>query len=544
MLEVDSASRPKEDIVGPNFPPHLVLIVEPRIMQRLRGGRRPALDSLKDHIFDVMAKEFRDLGCGTIRLANADDKKADRTPPISARTHGVIVNPVYTEDLHPQAQAALSSIGPNETESHQSFIKRRDTLVKYLPEITPTLKAPIPIPFLRTVGSKVQRNLQIAHSYYLNMVLRGDEDGLIAAMAENFASHFGWMGMAKFGSTVLLDVPYKYLNGDARAGGARLYTLEGGNVFIPFEELAGELVPRASTTDLPESKQDPSLKIPAYVWKNSPVVEALRMFAEFAGRRGLIRPPVLVDQYVQGALPKRVVKHVAGFGKQAEGAFYGFDDDLFIPGFSDHPGVAVITRSGKWGTVKTNIQAEDLNAAKPTEDFGNVVSIGMAGVEFQGSSVEAIELVNTQPKLIAKDPQRFGIRRDYNPTQAIMYQLHLHNLLDARSLPQGIFPIPWDFRNHPVGSCGKDSMLRLLEYATVNGIDQWKERGMVDRIAFCYLPNHGQVIFIFRTPAEGPIQIMSDTLSLLDKATFIRTPMVRLALAKDPSNYPELVMAS
>lgn len=533
LQEVESASRP-----------NLVLIVKPRIMQRLRDGRKPALDSLKDQIFDVMAEGFRDLGCGTTRLADADDKKGKRTPPISARTHGVIVNPVYTDDLHPEARRVLSSIDPTETERQQSFIDRRDTLVEYLPEITPTLTEPLPIPFLRTVGSKVQRNLEIEHPYYLNMVLRGDEDGLIAAMAENFAPHFGWMGMVKFGSTVLLDVPYKYLNGHTRAESARLYTLEGGNIFIPFEELAGELVPRASTTDLPKSKEDTSLTIPAYVWKKSPVVEALRMFAEFAGQRGLVRPQVLVAEYGRGGLLKRVVRKVAGYGIQAEAAFYGFDDGLFIPGFSDHPGVAVITRSGKWGTVKTNIQPADLNAAKPTEDFGNVVSIGMAGVEFQGSSVEAIELVNTQQKLIAKDPQRFGISKDYVRTQPIIFQLHLHNLLDARYLPQGIFPIPWDFRNHPVGSCGKDSMMHLLEYATVNGIDKWKERGMVDRIAFCYLPDHGQVIFVFRTPTESPSEVMSDALRLLDKATIIRTPMVRLALAKDPSNYPELAIAA
>ena len=524
--------------------PHLILIDGPQVMEKLRDGKKPALDTLRHNLFNSLARGFENLGCETIRLADADDRTADRNPLVSAITHAAVVNPVYTDGLHPEARIALASIDPNETERDRSFLDRRDTLVKRLPEITPTLRSPIPTPFLRSIGRSVGRHLGIPKPFFMNMVFRGDPDGLIACMPENFSPHFGWMGMAKFGSTALVDVPYSYTDGHARTDGVRLYTLEGGNIYAPIEELAGEIVPRASTTDLPRSLVDESLTIPAYVWQSSAVVEALGMSAKFAGQKGLIRPRVLVGQYVHGGLLQNMVIKVADYAQQAEGASYGWDDNMFIPGFSDKQGVHIITRSGQWGTVKTNIQPSDLNAAKSTSDFGNVVSIGMSGVKFKGSSVEAIELVNTQPKLIAKDPQRFGIRKDYVMTQPIQYQLHLHNLIDHRYHPDRIFSIPWDFRNHPVGSCGKDSMVRLLEYGTIYGIDEWKNRGMVDRIAFIYIPNHGQLIFVFRTPTEEPIEVMKDALSLLDKATFIRTPMVRLALASDPDNYPELSITS
>ncbi|MBI2597549.1 hypothetical protein HYW41_05335 [Candidatus Daviesbacteria bacterium] len=521
--------------------PGLVLIKNPQVMKGFRDGRRSALDALKRDIFDLLSEGFGNRGCQTIRLAAADDRTGDKILPA---THLAVVNPVFTGDLHPEVRAALSSIDPSETEEDLSFIKRRDTLAARLPEITPTILKPIPTPFLRSIGRRVGKYFNVPEPYFINMVFRGDQDHLIRDMAANFASHFGWMGMTKLGSTVVADVPYDYSDGVAVADGARLCTLEGGNVFVPFEELAEELVLRASTTELPKSLTDESLTIPAYLWQRSAVVQALAMLSEFAGKKGLIHPPVLVDNYIHGEILKALVKNVAKFGQAAEGAYVGYDDDLLIPGFTNEPGTTVITRSGQWGTVKTNIKQGDLNAAKPTKDFENVVSIGMSGVEFRGSSVEAIELVNTQLALIARDHARFGLRKGFDWVPPIIFQLHLHNLIDHRYLPEKIFSIPWDVNNHPVGSCGKDSMKHLVESATAAAIDEWKKHGMVDRIAFTYIPNHGQIIFVFRTPDEEPVEVMRDTLGLLEKATFIPTPMVRLALAKDPDNYPKLSIAA
>lgn len=518
--------------------PYLILIKKPQVMERLRDRRRPALEKLKCDIFDLLTEGFGNKGCQTIRLASADDRTGNKPP----MTHLAVVNPIFTGDLHPDVQTALSTIDPNESVGDLSFTQRRNTLASLLPEITPTILKPIPTPFLRSIGRRMGKYFG-PEPYFVNMAFRGDPDGLIASLPPNFTPHFGWMGMAKFGSTVHIDVPYRYQGNHATAEEARLYTLEGGNILVPLEELAEELVLRASTTDLPKSLTDESLTIPTYLWERSPIVRALARFGEFAGKKKLIHPPVLVDNYIHGGMLKKLVKSVAKMGQAAEGAFVGYDDGLLIPGFTNEPGTSVITRSGQFGTVKTNIQPQDLNAAKPTNWFGNVVSIGMSGKEFAGSSVEAIELVNTQLVLMAKDPVRFGIRKGFDWVPPMIFQLHLHNLIDRRYLPEKIFSIPWDANNHPVGSCGKDSMKRLVEYATAHGIDEWKKRGMTDRIAFTYIPNHGQIIFVFRTPNEDPIKVTRDALELLDRSKFIPTPMVRLALAKDTGNYPEISIA-
>lgn len=258
-------------------------------------------------------------------------------------------------------------------------------------------------------------------------------------------------------------------------------------------------------------------------WRRSEVVNGLRYLGKFLGEkeRDLLSPPIAIQNLARGRKLIRVLKSVARFSRQAEGAFMAFDPEIQIDAV-DIPwtGTTVVTSSGRFGAIKTKLGYQDLVTAIPAkkispEDEAKVLVVPVTEQKVRGPSVEAEEFTHPLLDLALENSDRYLIRlqrvkEGYVKSEqgnrivpTVRGIIHLHRGISIVEGIKDIFEI--DTSEFPAFGCGVDLMQEMSRRVIKIATDTWIERGRKDKAVIFNVPNHGYNIVLFWTENENGI---------------------------------------
>jgi hypothetical protein len=212
-----------------------------------------------------------------------------------------------------------------------------------------------------------------------------------------------------------------------------------------------------------------------------------------------------------------VGERLAGFSRQAEGAFVSFvpyrqqhlNDALKLPWTGFH----LVTISGKFGAVKTNLGKDDLAAIGAFYKDGLVGVIPVEGIEPRGPSAEVYELSDSQNELAEDLEDEFLYRLAkvdggyvFNPegpitVPGIRGAFHSHR--QYRILrPDKVIEVSVGLKEYPPFPCGSDKTHQLSKEKMREVLERWERGGRQAIGAVVELADHGSHLFFFWTVNE------------------------------------------
>lgn len=498
--------------------PTLVTIDQPQVLTKDVSIISP-LHRLTRELQNQITARFGNEDCRTIpwqppKLPRKGIlfRRGHTTPDVTTQ-HAVILNPVLLGKLHPEIEEALADTISANPRFSDDEIKRR--LKENLPE---------KFPFIKSVGSDVCDDVGITTGEqkelfpnFVNCVAIDDTNGVIRRLSTKWIQILEQSFMAKLGSFKNVIVPYvkddQYITADTFI----MSTLEGGTPKTNLDELASLLMAFGSTkpAEKPEPMQGQS--IAKEQWTQSNVVNGLISLGRFLGNNDLLSPPVKIEDYVKGWKLRIMLEKLAGYSKQAEGAFMAFDPEIQSAiGEQILTGVPIVTCSGKFGAVKTNLSYEDLVAiALRLGEKNTMYSLPVGDKKPNGASVEADEFMRPIYKLAKKDTDKYtvklsrvfdaqgqliGYRKDPKGdivAPAIRGIIHKHRGLQYAASDGSILKLEIDIQKYPPSGCGSDGMQETSEEMMIMAIDEWKKQGCVASAAEFGVTNHGSNTLIF-----------------------------------------------
>lgn len=438
--------------------PTLILLKE---IQKVNKNMDKSIENLRDHIYEILVQEFKEHNCQVILWKKEQDKKVKNN-------YAIIINPVFLGKLDPKVEEVLKN---------NKLPEDNEILKEYLPEVNP--------PFAISIGRDVCKNLEIypeLHPNFINLVFIEDNIN-IHSLSSNTKVQLIRFLMAKLGAFKNIIVPYKEKN--ISKNKVILGTLEGGHPSLEIKDLAERLMVFGSCKEV-GGYEVIDWEIKENIWKKSKIVNSMINLGKFLGERKLLSEPIEIRNLVKEENLAKLIVRLVNYSRQAEGAFMAFEPEIKPPkDFNFMDGVFIVTCSGKYGTVKSNLSYKDLAPVIPLKK-GKVGVFKKENEETLGPSVEAEEF--TLPLLEMKE------KFDYPP---IIGVVHLHRGYKILNLSSKFFDIPIDIREYPPVGCGVDLMQEMSKYAMKKAVEIWKERKKIPYFALFYVPNHGTNIFIF-----------------------------------------------
>ena len=503
----------------PWFKPHpLVLINSPQILGEFDPQSTSQLVELTQGVFKALARNYQAQGCPAIiwdeeKPYHFWEKNREFPRPLEPSPHAIIINPVFLGAIPKEAKSALRTYRLDPSEGNHSLL--RTSLRDCLPEMED--------PLANIIGKQITYALNVEpalHPNFINTIFIEDNDGLIRGLPYQGFLAFQWTLMAKLGAFKEIIVPYQR-NAEGAVTDTQfiLATLEGGHPTLEISELARRLMVYGSGEEVGGYTERPEFDIPAEAWANSTVVEGLISLGKFLGERNVLSSPVVLSELVKDQKLAKLLSVLARWSRQAEGAFMAFDPEIRVTGVElPWAGLPILTSSGRFGAVKTDLTRDDLVAVVPRAD-GMVEVPLVGGNERKGPSVEAEEFTIPLLGLASEYPGQFLIRLsrvengyilDSNGdivVPCIRGVIHIHRGFES-FLPENIIATPANLREFPPVGCGNQLMQVMSKDAMKRAVYLWHESGQKIEMSPFYVPNHGTNFFIFWTPnKDGTIPL-------------------------------------
>ncbi|MCX7720801.1 MAG: hypothetical protein N2Z64_05895 [Dictyoglomus thermophilum] len=420
------------------------------------------IKEIKNHIFNILKEEFVKKSCEVITWKENTDKKLKNN-------YAVIINPVFLGKLDEKIEEVLK----NNKISEKSKVLR-----EYLPEVNP--------PFAISIGREICKKLGIfpeLHPNFINLIFIEDNINFHLLSSKTKIQFIRFL-MAKLGAFKNIIVPYK--NGNIAQNKVILGTLEGGHPSLDLKELAKRLMVFGSCKEV-GGYEEIDWEIKKEIWQNSKIVNSMINLGNFLGEKKLLSEPVEIKDLVKDEKLLKLIVRLVNYSRQAEGAFIAFEPEIKPPQeFNLMNGIFIVTCSGKYGTVKSNLSYKDLAPIIPLKN-GKVGLIKKEKEENLGPSVEAEEF--TLPLL--------NIKTKIDLYPPIIGVVHLHRGYKIKQFSTKFFEIPIDIKDYPPVGCGVDLMQEMSKYAMKKAVELWEEKKKLPYFALFYVPNHGTNIFIF-----------------------------------------------
>ncbi len=426
---------------------------------------------LKNKIYSHLEEGFKDYGCKVIHYDGNYFENLNTN-------YAVIINPVLVGKINIEVRDILG-------EDRERILREK------LPEVS--------FPFAIKRGKEICKKFNIypeLHPNFVNLIFIEDTfdfHSIPSAIKILFLRFF----MAKLGAFKNIIVPYK--EGCIAEDKVILGTLEGGHPSLPLKELSKRLVVFGSCKEVGGWEEIKDREIPKNIWRNSETVNSLIELGKYLGEKSLLSPPVEIKNLVKDENLAKLIIRIVNYSRQAEGAFMAFSPEIKISipnNFYD--GVFVVTCSGKYGVVKTDLSYGDLAGVIPLENR-KVGVLRVEGEDVKGPSVEAEEF--TIP--LYEMRERYLIVKSNFKIPPIRAVVHLHRGYEIMEESEEFFEIKVDIEEYPPVGCGVDLMHEMSKYAMEKAVKGWLERERRPNFAIFNVPNHGTNIFLFWKDLSG-----------------------------------------
>ena len=533
--------------------PVMVLVETPQVIDSfVDNNLKKKLDGAKQTLFGGYADAVRtELGyepviwhgkgsiTGALLHEIVPGKEKENTTD-----YGVVLNPVYIGKPTDRAREIMREIKRVEDERRENNQIPLFLDVEARKELLHGLRDQLPqvvFPYLQTVGGKALDDVGLsdqAKNNFVNVVFVDDETEEIANLPFHWQQAWGWFEMGKYGSFKSVTVRYRETDDGVEYATPMLHTLEGGHIALSPEDMVKQLGVYGSALETGGSDVREDIpEIPRDAWENSAGVKGLKRLGKFLGKHRLISPGIEVDDLVsrdddsnrllkivskvreRNEIARDLRKKAAGYANQQEGAYEVFDPELMQ---------YLVSVTGKWGAVKTDLTSNDIVAVIPNPaDPTRVFIIRVEGIEPKGPSVEAREFVGPidefatstaekykDLKIVAKrveggykylEEGEIVEEKDLRELRAIMGVVHMHRDYDELHLPTGDEVIEVTLEDDMVVGCGVDLMEEKSRMAMEKAARLWIEGGRKAKFAVFKVARHGVNIFTFPTPGEDGV---------------------------------------
>jgi hypothetical protein len=456
------------------------------LAQKITEPETIDLNVLAGEIFHDIQLSFEKAGSTIVHWNGGPLKEAS--------DHMVILNPVYLGKLPDEVTSALSQNDPDLLKS---------TLREKMPE---------DYPLIARVGKNKMGLEPPMHPHFTNVIFIDNEQGELDDLSYEQRIIFLRSLMAKQGSFKSIIVPYKKSGDGLTYDRLIMSTLEGGHPSVNSEELAQRLLVFGSLTEVGGYEDHPSLTVPLDKWERSEAVKGLINLGKFLGKHNLLSAPVEIDELIKGDRLSKLVIQLINYARQAEGAFMTVDPILGREIGLDQNWLPVVTSSGRFGTLKTNLEAKDMVGVMSVEpESDDVYVFPVKELDQKGPSVEASEFVgplfNGSLPNIRISQTEGGYVIDPNgelEVPPIRGVIHIHRgYLPPSS--EKIISLNADISKFPPVGCGVDLMLQMSQDAMNRAVQLWEMNDREPIAAAFTVPNHGTNMFVFWGQENGVI---------------------------------------
>lgn len=401
-----------------------------------------------------------------------------------------ILNPVYLGELPDQVIGYLKGSG------------KLETLRNSLPES---------YPLAVQIGRKLKIN-PTPHPNFCNVIFFEDAQNVFdAEINSSRLINFIRALMAKLGSFKIILIPLS--NPDLPILG----TLEGGHPRLDLKTLTHRIRILGSVKPVGGIEPLNNLScISKEVWEGSNIVRQMQDLGKFLQEKGLLNPPIKIEDFIKDQKLARLIGKFAGFMRQQEGAFAAF-----TPEFSNYPspwdGIYAVSRSGsdQGIVIKSELRPEDIIPLIPLKNK-KVGQILIKDLPSRKPSVEAEEFILP---LSGVEPEEVSDEAQEIKAPPIIGIIHIHGSLNnlPGELGEKVILLEPDIERYPPVGCGVDAMQAMSAYFMNQAIDQWgkwpKQNSKLE-IAIAPVPNHGTNIFCFlKLKEDGTLYLPEDPFS-------------------------------
>ncbi len=470
--------------------PALIINPRPFVVSAQDELQVVRMGNLREKVFSDISEEFERLGCETEIWQGG---KVENSSP-----YKVILNPVFVGSL------------PREVTEAFNFAD----LASYKESLRENLLENWPLAF--TLGKRHMRlttpSGQSLHPNFTNVLFIEDSQHRIENLDYNHKLILLRMFMAKHGAFRNLVAPYEEGLGGLTFDKVIMGSLEGGHPELSLREVAKRLMVFGSLTEVGGSVELKSPQISKGTWESSLAVDGVRRIGRFLGQRGNLSAPVEISELVRNPLLAAFESHALNYSRQAEGAIEAFATDL--PKIDSLPwtGLPVVTSSGRFGTVKTDLQLDDLVPVVPLKvqsDSGFELKVGTLPVEgyrVKKPSVEAEEFTHPLLDLSEVDGEKYLMRLTkidggyvYDREGDIVVPpfrgvIHLHRGFSLKDSLR-VVKVDADISRFPPVGCGVDLMFGMSHDAMKRAFDLWLQGGQRASVLVFPVPNHGTNLF-------------------------------------------------
>lgn len=492
-------------------------------------------DNLAQPMLEKIKGEFKETDCQVIVASDNKPAQVNHSLVDGKPSYSVTINPVLLGALPQQVEETIRTYQAQPDELHLISLVR--SFKKHLPEEK--------MPLVMRIGKRLLRNLGMGNKSqddknFVNMIFVKDNNGLIETLPDVAKQLLGWSLMCKIGAFKETIIPYREnAKGVETFHDPILVTLDGAHPFMEAHALAQRLMVIGSSKSVGDAEiLEKANPITRNEWRRSKTVNGLISLGNFLGEKGreLLSPPIAIHKLTFGRRLVRALKSIAHFSRQAEGAFMAFEPEIQTNA-EDAPwtGIPIVTTSGKFGAIKTNLRFKDLIPAIPLrktkpEDESKVGIIPVAGQKPRGPSVEAEEFTHPLLELALENPEKYLLRlrktiggyvkslTGDKVVPIVRGVVHLHRGITLGEDVQDIFEV--DTSEFPAFGCGVDQMQEMSKRVIKTASNRWIERGMKDKMAIFYVPDHGYNIVLFW--AEGTNSVIPEDPTTLLKEEVLK----------------------
>ncbi|MBI4130015.1 hypothetical protein HY468_01725 [Candidatus Roizmanbacteria bacterium] len=466
-----------------------------------------------EHLFTAIEQTYDEAGCPVFRwqdetLHPVNDAAANWSTS-SDPSHAVVLHPVFMDQV---PDRALNVLRLMHAPVMQLFARMKaleplsHAAMRILADSLPEMEA-----LVKEVGRPIAEQLglkQKIHPNYVNTFFINTPDTKLRQLPYRGKQVLHQLFMAKFGSFKTTVSP-----DDQTYNRAMLGSLEGGHPELPPEEIGRRFLLFGSTESAGGYNVVKDRKIAPDDWESSPTVRGIQAMGRFAGKKGLFSPPVEISYFIRNPDLARINAGIARFSRQAEGAIMAYDPRLQV---------FVMTATGRFGAVKTDLQPDDLLPVLPSEDGQTVDVVPVGDATPKPTSVEAAQLTNPLKELEEQFPllrlsiENGGYRKSPDGDRAvpiIRAAFHVHRMYEFKNGSPHIIEIHDD--HLPVG-CGVNLMNQISYNAMHQAMQHYIDQGQQAALAVQYVANHGCDVFVFWKANEDGI-IPEDPFHFLKK---------------------------
>lgn len=524
-LRPNEGSSPREEW----FKPHpLVLVSILQIKGPFTPPEIPELVQLAGTVYGGLADGYQGSGCPVLvagadhTLTSISGQEGDgHARPGESRS--MIINPVLLGRLTDGVYGLFSQYSQKPSNA-VDIGQVQAVLMNELPEVD--IKR-FEWPYVMGIGRKIAHRMgvkQLTPPNFVNMVFFEDLGNLFHTLPGKLKKLFGWLLMAKLGAFKNILVTYRKGADGQLEYDLYLNSLEGGHPKLTLEKLSTRLRAFGSATELGAYEMMDGASINPKAWADLPEVKALIDLGQFCGEYGLLSQPVEIDPFIKGNLLKEAAKRVAGYSRQAEGAFQGFvimDKKGLVsnPSRLNLPwagGLPVVSASGRFGVVKTDPKPDDFVPIGGFDGTKAQIIRTNAGPD-KGPSIEAFELIGPQSELVSENPEEYLLRLRKveggyieDPDGSIVvpglaraiYHFHRRPIINN---PEKVQIVDLDIADYPPAPCGSDILYRLSKEAQRVAHEKWIKGGKKAVATVVKVKNHGIHVIMHWTPDENGV---------------------------------------